>query len=99
MENPGCLYLADEIESGFHYSMQQDFWRILATAAKESNCQIIATTHSYECIQNAVDGIAEAGMEDSFCLYRLERKGEENRAFRLSGDLLHYSIDANMEVR
>ena len=99
MENPACLYLADEIESGFHYSMQKDFWRVLALAAKESNCQIIATTHSYDCIQNAVDGVAEAEMEDQFCLYRLERKGEENRAFRLSGDLLHYSIDANMEVR
>lgn len=99
IENPNSVILIDEIESGFHYSMQEKLWNTIAKAAKESNCQIIAATHSYECIQNAVDGVAEAGMEDRFCLYRLEHKGEENRAFRLSGDLVHYSIDANMEVR
>ena len=99
LENPNSVILIDEVEAGFYYDIQKKLWSAIAEAARERECQIIAATHSYECIQNAVDGIAEAGMEDSFCLYRLERKGEENRAFRLSGDLLHYSIDANMEVR
>lgn len=99
MQYSDSLVLIDEIENGFHYSMQKDFWKIIASAARENNCQIIATTHSYECIQNAVDGIGEAGMEDEFCLYRVEHEDGENRAFRLNGELTRFSIDRNMEVR
>ena len=97
--NPGSLILIDEIENGFHYSMQKEFWKTMAKAAKTNNCQIIATTHSYECIQNAVDGIGEVGMENEFCLYRVENEDGENRAFRLDGRLVAFSVDKNMEVR
>ena len=97
--NPNAIILIDEIENGIHYSIQKEFWNTIVNAAQENNCQIIATTHSYECLQNAVDGIDEAGMEDAFCLYRIEHKNGANHAFRLTGDMVHYSVDANMEVR
>lgn len=98
VENPGSLVLIDEIETGFHYSMYPKLWKILATAARENNCQIIATTHSYECIEGATEGV-EPGEEDDFCYFRIERSEEASRAFRYSGSLLHTAIHSNMEVR
>ena len=97
--NPNAIILIDEIETGFHYSMHQKIWEVLATAAKESNCQIIATTHSYECIDAAVDGVTCANMDKHFCYYRLERSDDEIASVRFSTDLLRYSLEGNMEVR
>lgn len=97
--NQNSIVLIDEIENGFHYSMQESFWNTLAQAAKKSNTQIIATTHSYECIKHAVDGIANAGMQDNFSLHRIDRIGEESRATQYSGDLVKDAVDSLMEVR
>ena len=99
LAHPDSILLIDEIETGFHYSMLVDLWTLIASAARESRCQIIASTHSYECVQSAVDGITKAGMMDHFCLYRLEHQDDQNRAFRMDAELVRYSIDANMEVR
>ena len=99
IENPNSIILIDEIESGFHYSMYPKLWRAIVSAAQENNCQIIATTHSYECIDGAIDGIGEANMNDHFCYFRIEKNGENNKSFRYSGNLLRTAIDSSMEVR
>ena len=99
LAHPDSIVLIDEIDTGFHYSMLGNLWTLIASAARESNCQIIASTHSYECVQSAVDGMTAADMMDHFCLYRLEHRDNENRAFRMDAELVRYSTDANMEVR
>lgn len=97
--NPDSVMLIDEIDTGFHYSMLETLWSAVATAAKNSRCQVIATTHSYECIDHAVDGIGQANMLDSFCLYRIDRSTERHRAVRYSGNLVKEAIASSMEVR
>ncbi len=42
----------DEIENGFHYSVQEDMWRMILTAAKEDGTQFFFTTHSYEVLES-----------------------------------------------
>lgn len=97
--NPNSVILIDEIETGFHYSMYAKLWEVVSTAAQINNCQIIATTHSYECIDGAVEGIEATKMENEFCYYRIERTNDENRAFRYSGNLVRSAILSSMEVR
>lgn len=97
--NQNMILLIDEIDAGFHYSVLEQFWGLLASAAKQSNCQIIATTHSYECIQGALCGIKAQNMEQDFCLYRVEKTREGNRALRYDADLTRFAVDANVEVR
>lgn len=99
IENPDSILLIDEIDAGFHYSTIEDLWRVVAESVKESGCQVIATTHSYECVKNAVKGVNSANMENNFCLYRVERKDGENRAFRYDEELVRSAVDMNMEVR
>ena len=97
--NPDSIILIDEIETGFHYSMLETLWKLIAKSAKDYNCQIIATTHSYECIQKAVQGIKRADMERKFCLYRVEHRDGENYAFQFDGEMARQSVEMNMEVR
>lgn len=97
--NPNSIILIDEVETGFHYSMYHQLWKIIAQTAYENNCQIIATTHSYECIVGAVDGVGEAGRSSSFCFYRLDKKNTDNHVYRYSNDLLRAAVATDMEVR
>src|SRR5208282_94102 len=45
----GCL-LADEIENGIHYSRQAELWRLIFRQATKGQTQVIATTHSWDCV-------------------------------------------------
>ena len=46
----GCL-LIDEIDTGFHWTVMKDMWRLVVEGARRSNVQVFATTHSYDCIK------------------------------------------------
>jgi len=48
------VLLVDEIDTGLHYSVMGDMWRLVVEAAIRSDVQVFATTHSYDC----VDGLA-----------------------------------------
>ena len=98
MANPDSLILIDEIENGFHYSMYAKLWEVLATISKENNCQIIATSHSYENIISAVRGIKEAGRMADFSLHRLEMGENEIVDHCYNEALIETDIQTNMEV-
>ena len=99
MTHPNSLMLIDEIETGIHYSAYVDFWKVVAATAQKYCCQIIATTHSYECIVSAANGLKEVSLSDLFCYFRVDREKEETRAYRYSNELLRAAIDTNLEVR
>lgn len=97
--NPNSLILIDEIETGIHYSAYVDFWKAIALTAQKYHCQIIATTHSYECITGAADGLENAGLSDRFCYFRLDRTKKGITVCRYSDKLLRMAVDTGWEVR
>lgn len=99
IEYPDSIILIDEIENGFHYSMYPLIWEAIANAAQKSNCQVIATTHSYECVAGAIEGIEKADMKNNFCFFRLAQEKNGRYAHRFSYDVLRTALDAEMEVR
>ncbi len=99
MENPNSIILIDEIENGFHYSMYPALWEAIVNAAQKSNCQVIATTHSYECVAGAIEGIEKTDMKDNFCFFRLAQEKNGRCAYRFSSDVIRTALDAEMEVR
>lgn len=46
----GCLFV-DEIDSGLHYSVMPDMWKLVTLKAVSLNTQVFATTHSWDCIE------------------------------------------------
>jgi len=94
----GGVILIDEIENGLHHSIMKKVWEVLATAARKENVQIIATTHSWECIQAAHDAFMEMGKYD-FRLHRLEMIQNEIKAISYDKDTLNAALKAEIEVR
>ncbi len=67
----GVLFI-DEIENGYHYSIQQDVWKIIDQVSRESNIQVFATTHSKEMLQAAHEAF-KGDDPYEFRFHRLDR--------------------------
>lgn len=73
--------LIDEIENGIHYELFDEIWESLERMSRELNVQVIATTHSKDCL----DAFERAYRLPEFdaCFYRLERSRDEIRSMRM----------------
>ena len=92
------LLLIDEAENGLHHRRQADFWRMIIRAASESNVQVIATTHSWDCVRGFQR--ASAGEpEETAILYRLERGKSGLRLVGYDEDRLERAAEQRVEVR
>ena len=91
------LLLLDESENGVHYSVQQEMWRMILHVAESANVQVVATTHSWDCIT----GFAQAALDSrgDGILYRLERTGACIRGVRYSDEMLRVAAEQQIEVR
>lgn len=94
------VVLVDEIENGLHHSKLAEFWTAITKACITANCQIIATTHNYECLSAASKSTSIID-KDCFSYVRLERKKgtEKLIAIQYSGDELSNALEAEFEVR
>lgn len=96
--NENGTVLIDEIENGLHYSALIDVWKAVGIAARDSNVQVFATTHSWECVRAAQQAFAESD-EDDFSLHRLERRDDEVVAITYDQEQLESAMEFNFEVR
>ena len=90
--------LIDEAENGIHYSVQRDFWRMILQTAHKDNVQVVATTHSWDCVK----GFARAATEFEDAegvLVRLERDDDGMRAIEYSEKELRIAAEQGIEVR
>lgn len=92
------MVLIDEVENGLHYSIMSKIWESIAKTAKKFNCQLFLTTHSYECLKLAVEGLKEK-FEKDFTYIRFERKDRFAVAKNYSYENLVAALDQNWEVR
>ena len=92
---PGGVALLDEVETGLHHSAMSTAWAAILSAAMQFNTQVLATTHSLECIQAARDVLGDG----DFRLIRLERPDGTTRATHYSAKALAGAFKFNMEVR
>jgi hypothetical protein len=53
------LVLVDEIENGLHHSVLPKIWKGLGVAATRAETQLVATTHSAECLRAAHQAFSE----------------------------------------
>ena len=63
--------LVDEIETGLHYSVILDMWKLVFYVARRLNVQVFATTHSWDCIE-AFQQAADEDENEEAMLIRLE---------------------------
>ena len=92
---PSGVVLVDEIENGIHHSVMSKVWKAIATAAEQFDTQIFATTHSYECVEKAHEGLGV----DGFRYHRLSSENGANQVVTYDAEALQASIDFGFEIR
>jgi AAA15 family ATPase/GTPase len=94
----GGILLLDEVETGLHYSVLLDLWRLLFKTTRELDVQIIATTHSWDCIAAFSQVWSEVEQtEGQFC--RLDRVGEQILTEFYPPDELAFAVKEGIETR
>lgn len=98
--SPGGVVLVDEIENGLHHSKLPGFWKAITKASIEAECQLIATTHNYECLSAASQSTADID-KSSFAYVRLDRSMKTGKltSVHYSGDELAAALASEFEVR
>ena len=92
---PKGVVLIDEIENGFHHSALPEIWRAIDAAARQFNTQVIATTHSFECVSAAHESLNP----DDFRLHRLDVIDDTVRCVTYEPETIAAALRHNLEVR
>lgn len=93
------VLLTDEIESGIHHSVLSGVWTFARRWMHEWNVQLVATTHSAECIEAAMTAFADAPGDLSIHkLFENEKTGKVG-VVTFSGESLEGARDLGLEVR
>lgn len=91
----GSVVLVDEIDTGLHYSVLVDMWRLVLETARSLDVQVFATTHSRDCYE-ALAAVTEPGRTE-ISLQRIERRKVEAVAF--SELEIRQAAERGLEVR
>lgn len=94
----GGVLLVDEIDTGLHYSIMGDMWRLVVQAAKQADVQVFATTHSLDCVkglawlcENHPDLQREISLQKIDC--------ELKEAVSLDAEQVVLAVSQDLEVR
>jgi hypothetical protein len=90
--------IIDEIENGIHYSALPTFWKGIAAIVENTNTQIFATTHSWECIEAAHEAFSEAPEYD-FSIIQLFRVEKRPQGRVLNHEDIEAAIKGEIELR
>jgi hypothetical protein len=93
----GCLFI-DEIDTGLHYSVMMDMWRLIVNKAIASNSQVFATTHSWDCIEGMSALVqSDPAFSDKIAIHKIDRSIPHSVAF--SGDSIVRMVKADIDPR
>ena len=88
----------DEAENGIHHSAQKDFWSMVLRTAQRNNVQVLATTHSWDCVAGFAQASCEYDDVDGV-LVRLERNQDRIRTVEYTEADLMVAAEQRIEVR
>ena len=93
----GGIVLVDEVENGIHYSVLRNLWARARDWMNECNVQFIATTHSAECIDAAMEAFADE--PNDLSIHNLFNESGNIKAATFTGEALEGARNLNLEVR
>lgn len=92
------IVLIDEIENGIHHSITKQVWSLIGQVSEQYKVQVIATTHSYECIEAAHAAFSETDRYD-FQLHRIDRLQNRLKTVTYDQETLETALKIPFEVR
>lgn len=93
------VVLIDEIENGIHHSVLKDMWSHLQRAAERADAQVVATTHSQECVEAAHSAMMKR--PDQLKVYRLRRPKRigDVEAIGYDNETLSGALSGGLDIR
>ena len=88
----------DQAENGIHHSIQNNFWKLILRTAQEFNVQVLATTHSWDCVRGFAQALIESEKFDG-TLVRVEKEAEETFAVPYTKNEIETAAEHGIEVR
>lgn len=90
--------LADEIDTGLHWTVMEEMWRFVVEVARKNSVQVFATTHSLDCIRGLASLVqSRADLADQVCIQRVEPSLDQ--AVCLRGEQVKVAVEQGIEVR
>ena len=90
--------LIDEIDTGLHWTIMEEMWRLVVESAIESSIQVFATTHSLDCIVGLAAFLKKRpDLADTVSVQKVERQLDQSVAFD-GGDIIT-ATDLSIELR
>ena len=94
----GGILLVDEIDTGLHYTVMENMWRMVCEQAAALSVQVFATTHSRDCYESLAAVVkADSAPTEAVTIQRIEQ--HRNRAVAISGDAIVVAAERGLEVR
>ncbi|MDY7048081.1 MAG: AAA family ATPase [Microcystis panniformis WG22] len=92
------ILLVDEIDSGLHFTVMTDMWKVVWETAKKLNIQVFATTHSRDCWQSLAELITEEKITDNeITIQRIDK--EKEKAVSFNTRQIYLASERDIEVR
>lgn len=94
----GGVLLIDEIDTGLHWTVLEDMWKLVIDGATRAGIQIFATTHSFDCIRGlAALAASRPDLASNVSVQKVERTLD--RAVRFDTADVKRAVDGDIELR
>ena len=93
----GGVLLVDEIDTGLHYSVMGDMWRMVSRRATALNVQVFATTHSRDCYESLAAIAGHDSLPSEVAIQRIEPS--RGQAVGFSNDDIVVAAERGIEIR
>ena len=93
----GGVLLVDEIDTGLHYSVMADMWRMVSKRAAALKVQVFATTHSRDCYESLAAIVKPDQPSPEITIQRIDPS--RGQAVRFSDAAIVAAAERGLEVR
>ena len=90
--------LIDEVDTGLHWTVMEDVWRLLVEVAQKLDVQVFATTHSADCIRGLASLMrSRPDLATELAVQKVHESLQEAVCFR--GEQIGIAVEQDIELR
>ena len=94
----GGVLLIDEIDTGLHWTVLEDMWKLVIDGATRGGIQVFATTHSFDCIRGlAALAASSPKLASNVSIQKIERDLGQAVGFDIAD--VKRAVDDEIELR
>jgi AAA15 family ATPase/GTPase len=95
---PGGTLLIDEIDTGLHFSVMIDLWKLICKTAEKLDIQVFATTHNSDCWKSLAEvANSDDVASEDITIHRIERGKKQSIVF--NEQEMAIAAERDIEVR